>query len=114
MGKAYFENRDYLIPYEKVDRVAIRDSVAEVHTLSYSKPPVLRDEDAEAFMKGLRAYLEGQPIDTGAPKLRPLREPSWQPPQLHGQPLFFKEKPYKTELRFWDLFCSKNSILHFL
>ena len=68
MGKAYFENRDYLIPYEKVDRVAIRDSVAEVHTLSYSKPPVLRNEDAEAFMKGLRAYLEGQPIETGAPK----------------------------------------------
>jgi len=60
MAKAYFENRDILIPYDKVDKVAIRDSVAEVHTLSYSKPPVLRNEDADKFLSGLRAYLEAK------------------------------------------------------
>ena len=67
MTKGYFENREILIPYDKVDRVSIRDSVAEVHTLSYSKPPVLRNKDAENFLNGLREYLNATAGNSKSP-----------------------------------------------
>lgn len=86
MGKAYFENRDILIPYEKVDKVAIRDSVAEVHTVSYSKPPVLRNEDAENFLNGFRAWLDGKPIEIDAKASKRPGERKASPPPPPSAP----------------------------